>query len=295
MKILITGCKGQVGASLVDSLQNDTSVELYAVSRVSLDITDKSAVNKAVHEFQPNVIINAAAYTAVDKAETNIDRCYAINRDGPSILAHAANDIGATIIHISTDYVFSGDKEGRYVESDTTGPTSIYGKSKLAGELAVAEACTRHIVLRTAWVFSEYGNNFVKTMLKLAASHKSLSVVEDQRGGPTYAGDIAQAIICIAKSLYTDGARHYGTYHFSGSPQTNWHSFAKAIFEQARIQSIIKKEPCVNAIVSSAYPTSANRPLNSSLDCQLILDTFGINESDWKSALSHLVNYQVKP
>lgn len=291
MKILITGCQGQVGASLVNKLMNDSNIALLALSRAELDITDLYAVRKVVCEYKPHFIINAAAYTAVDQAQTDIDNCYAINRDGADNLAQAAEQVKATILHLSTDYVFSGSKRESYLEHDPTDPKSIYGQSKLAGELAVAKKCSRHIILRTAWVFSEYGNNFVKTMLKLAASHTSLNIVEDQHGGPTYAGDIAQALITIAKSLYQNTSPRYGIYHFSGFPHTSWYEFSKEIFNQAQIQGLIIDKPNVQAIPSTDYPTAAERPRNSSLNCLLIHDSFGINQSDWKQALKHLNQY----
>ena len=182
MKVLITGCNGQVGSCLVNLLQNKASVEICTVDRAELDITQQDAVSHYVSSFQPDVIINAAAHTAVDKAEQQ-------------------NEIGALMLHISTDYVFDGTKETTYVETDLVNPQSIYGITKLAGEEAVAEVCPRHIILRTAWVFSEYGNNFVKTMLGLAKQRDTLGIVADQFGGPTYAGDIAAALIKMAQVI----------------------------------------------------------------------------------------------
>ncbi|MBB1391479.1 dTDP-4-dehydrorhamnose reductase, partial [Shewanella sp. SG44-6] len=188
MKILIAGKNGQVGRCLVDLLEAQTELTFLALGREELDITDEIQVDKIVSEFQPNIIINAAAYTAVDKAEQECDLANTINRDGPCNLAHAANKINAVIIHISTDYVFDGVSTESYTESDVTAPQGEYGRSKLAGEQAVAQACPKHIILRTAWVFGEHGNNFVKTMLRLAKTRESLGVVADQFGGPTYAG-----------------------------------------------------------------------------------------------------------
>lgn len=290
MKILITGSYGQVGSCLEKQLNRLSEVEYLAVDRDQLDITDSTAVHQMVNAFQPDVIINAAAHTAVDKAEQEVELSYAINRDGPTFLAQAAHAVGAAMLHISTDYVFAGDKEGAYTETDATDPQGVYGASKLAGELAVAAACPHHIILRTAWVFCETGNNFVKTMLRLSQTRDELGVVADQFGGPTYAGDIAAALIKIAKALY-NGDQHYGIYHFAGLPHVNWHQFACEIFRQAKMQALIDKTMRVNAITSDQYPTPAKRPANSKLDCQKIEQTFAIKPSNWQFALNQLTGY----
>lgn len=299
MKILVTGSRGQVGSCLVKQLSQIPDVEFLAVDREQLDITNSAAVSKLVKQFKPDAIINAAAHTAVDKAEQEVELSYAINRDGPQFLAQAANRVGATMLHISTDYVFAGDKVGEYIETDAVAPQGVYGHSKLAGELAVAAACPRHIILRTAWVFCETGNNFVKTMLRLAQTRDELGVVADQFGGPTYAGDIAAASIVMAKALYA-GSEQYGVYHFSGMPHVSWQQFAVEIFKQAKAQGLLNKEPSkeghkeiqVNAITSDQYPTHAKRPANSKLNCQKIEQAFGIQPSDWQSALKNLASYQ---
>lgn len=290
MKILVTGINGQVGSSLVKRLKQMPEIEFLAVDREQLDITDCEAVNKLVDEFKPDAIINAAAHTAVDKAEQEVELSYAINRDGPLFLAQAANTVGATILHISTDYVFAGDKLGEYVETDDVAPQGIYGKSKLAGELAVAAACPRHVIMRTAWVFCETGNNFVKTMLRLAQSRDELGVVVDQYGGPTYAGDIANTLIEMAQALYS-GNTHFGIYHFSGLPHVSWYQFACQIFKQAKEQKLLSKDMQVNAITSDQYLTLAKRPENSRLDCQKIERNFDVNPSDWQAALNNLKGY----
>ncbi|ABM24307.1 dTDP-4-dehydrorhamnose reductase [Shewanella sp. W3-18-1] len=290
MKILITGSNGQVGSSLVKQLNQMPEIEFLAVDRQQLDITDCEAVNKLVNELKPNAIINAAAHTAVDRAEQEVELSYAINRDGPQFLAQAANSVGATILHISTDYVFAGDKDGEYIETDTVAPQGVYGQSKLAGELAVTAACPRHIILRTAWVFYGTGNNFVKTMLRLAHNRDELGVVADQFGGPTYAGDIANALIVMAKALQA-GNTHYGVYHFAGKPHVSWHQFAREIFKKANEQNILNKQMKVNAITSEQYLTPAKRPANSKLDCLKIEQSFGIKPSNWQAALNNLSGY----
>ncbi|MDW2056797.1 dTDP-4-dehydrorhamnose reductase [Vibrio sp. 506] len=292
MKILVTGSYGQVGSCLVRQLQSMSDVEFMAVDRDELDITDKAQVESVVKEFRPDAIINAAAHTAVDKAEQEVELSYAINRDGPKNLAEAAQQIGAAILHISTDYVFAGDKEGCYVEADPVSPQGVYGQSKLAGEIEVAKACERHIILRTAWVFGEQGNNFVKTMLRLAQSRDTLGVVADQFGGPTYAGDIASTLLTIAKSIVENNNQAYGVYHYSGLPHVSWCDFAKTIFEKSVEQGCLKQAPVVNAIRTVDYPTPAKRPANSKLDTSLIKDKFGIEASDWQVALNNLTEYK---
>ncbi|MCS6124084.1 dTDP-4-dehydrorhamnose reductase [Shewanella baltica] len=290
MKILITGSNGQVGSCLAKQLSQMSEIEFLAVNREQLDITDGAAVTNLVNDFKPDVIINAAAYTTVDKAEQEVDLAYAINRDGPLLLAQAADAIGASMLHISTDYVFAGDKQNEYIETDAVAPQGVYGKSKLAGELAVAAACPRHIILRTAWVFSETGNNFVKTMLRLAQSRDELVVVADQFGGPTYAGDIANALITMAKAI-SNGNQLFGIYHYSGLPHVNWHLFACEIFKQAKSQGLLDKEMHVKAITSEQYPTPAKRPENSKLDCNKVIQHFGVQASDWRAALNKLNGY----
>jgi dTDP-4-dehydrorhamnose reductase len=290
MKILIAGKNGQVGRCLVDLLEGQIELTFLALGREELDITDPIQVDKIVSEFQPNIIINAAAYTAVDKAEQECDLANAINRDGPQNLAHAANKINAAIIHISTDYVFDGNSAESYTESDVTAPQGEYGRSKLAGEHAVAQACPKHIILRTAWVFGEHGNNFVKTMLHLAKTRESLGVVADQFGGPTYAGDIANAILTISKQIARDNDV-YGVYHFSGFPHVSWHTFAERIFEIALEQNVLVQPIQVNPITTLDYPTPAKRPANSRLNCDKIHNAFGIKQSDWQAALVRIQEY----
>jgi dTDP-4-dehydrorhamnose reductase len=290
LKILITGKNGQVGKCLVEQINKMPDITLLALGRDQLDIIDEVQVHNIVVDFQPDIIINAAAYTAVDKAEQENKLAYAINRDGPKHLAVAANHVKAAIIHISTDYVFSGDVSNSYIESDQTEPQGVYGLSKLAGEQAVALASSRHIILRTAWVFGEQGNNFVKTMLRLAKDKDTLGVVADQFGGPTYAGDIASAILNIAQQMFA-GNQAYGVYHYSGFPYVSWHAFAEFIFNSAREQGVLTKTINVNPITTQDYPTPAKRPANSRLNCEKIMRTFEIEQSDWQSAIKQIKEY----
>lgn len=289
MRVLVTGCNGQVGHCLVNQLTDN--VELLAVDRAELDITDHGAVFDTVTVFKPNFIINAAAHTAVDKAEEEVDLSYAINRDGPRYLAEAAESVGATILHISTDYVFPGNKKGEYAEDDETDPLGIYGKSKRAGEIALAEANYRHIILRTAWVFGEHGNNFVKTMLRLGKERDALSIVGDQFGGPTYAGDIARALINIVEQLNEKPEdKKYGIYHFSGTPHVSWYEFAQYIFKEAEKAALLVS-PTLSSISTDMYPTPAYRPENSKMNCTKIERVFGIEPSDWRKTLANIKAY----
>lgn len=292
MRVLITGCYGQVGHCLTAQLADKENTTVLALDREYLDITNQAAVKATVDEFQPTIIINAAAHTAVDKAEEEVELSYAINRDGPKYLAQAAKEVDAAILHISTDYVFEGNKVGGYEENDTTNPQGVYGESKLAGEIAVAKACDKHIILRTAWVFGESGNNFVKTMLCLGATRDALSIVGDQFGGPTYAGDIANALIQIAKRITQGDAIEYGIYHYSGLPHVSWYEFAEVIFDAAAEQGVITKKPSLSSITTEQYPTPAKRPSNSRLSTYKITHAFSTEASDWKAALTNIQAYK---
>lgn len=290
MRVLVTGCSGQVGYCLTERLKN--KADILAVDYEGLDITDKQAVITTINDFNPDYIINAAAYTAVDRAEQEVELSYAINRDGPRYLAEAAQRVNAVMLHISTDYVFDGEGSNAYKESDTTGPQSVYGESKLAGEIAVAEVCSKYLILRTAWVFGEHGNNFVKTMLRLAEDRDELSIVGDQIGGPTYAGDIADALIRMMELVEAGNQVEWGCYHFSGMPYASWFDFAKRIFATAEQQQVISKQPKLTAIPTSAYPTPAKRPANSRMDCNKIALHFGVQPSNWQQALTNIQAYK---
>lgn len=289
-KFLITGAKGQVGYCLTTQLTG--KAEILAVDRDELDITDRDAVFNIVKTFKPDVIINAAAHTAVDRAESEVELSEAINVKGPQYLAEVANEIGAVILHISTDYVFEGTGTGEYKEDDQTNPQGVYGRTKLEGEIAVQQANPRSIILRTAWVFGEHGHNFVKTMLRLAKDRDSLGIVGDQFGGPTYAGDIAKALIEMSNQILSGKENAFGVYHFTGKPYVSWYEFAKAIFAEAELQNILEKSPLVNSIATSDYPTPAKRPANSRLDLTKIKQVFNIEPSDWRNALTNIKAYQ---
>jgi dTDP-4-dehydrorhamnose reductase len=289
MRLLVTGAQGQLGQSLSVLLNGSDFYESLFLSRLDLDISQKADVFSCIESYRPDVIINAAAYTAVDLAETEKDKAMAFNAAGPTNLAEAARKFDAVVLHVSTDYVFSGDKDGPYLESDKVDPQSVYGETKLAGELAVARACDKHIILRTSWVFSEFGNNFVKTMVRLAKERDELSIVADQLGGPTYAGDIAKTLISIVDEYRLGQKVEWGVYHFGGFPHVSWSDFAKEIFSKSVDCSLIAKEPNVSEINTIDYPAPASRPLNSALDCSKLKANFGISYGDWTVGLSKVL------
>jgi dTDP-4-dehydrorhamnose reductase len=279
MRLAVTGKNGQV-VSALKALAND-KLEIVTLGRPELDLARPETIAKALREVKPDVVVSAAAYTAVDKAESEPDIAFAVNRDGARAIAQAANDIGIPLIHLSTDYVFDGTKATAYVESDPTGPTSVYGRSKLEGEQAVSESTGNYAILRTAWVYSEYGNNFVKTMLRLSESRDELNVVADQFGCPTSANDIAAAIVAIAKKLAEDpSATFRGIFHLSGTGETNWANFAKRIFTFSAEHG--GKSMLVNDITTAQYPTPARRPANSRLDCNKLEEVYGIRLPEWQ-------------
>lgn len=270
MRILLTGAYGQLGRCLLDRFPADWV--MLACGSAELDITDRAAVERIVRRFRPQVIMNAAAYTAVDKAEIDRIRAMKINAIGPENLARAAREVGAQLIHISTDYVFDGSKTTPYIESDLPCPINFYGLSKWEGEKRVQAILPQAIIIRTSWVFSEYGNNFVKTMLRLAQTHETIRVVNDQRGCPTYAGDLAQAMIALAAE-----PEAAGIYHYCGDKAVSWYEFAQAIFSLRG--SALRLVP----ISSREYITTAPRPGNSALLASA--DRQPQRSSNWLSAL----------
>ena len=285
VRVLITGAYGQIGLFITHKFKQ-AGWQVYATSHSELDICDEDAVREAVFTIRPQLIINAAAYTAVDQAEKEPRLVHQINAVAPGYLSAAAAEAGAVIIHISTDYVFDGSKQGAYLETDLPHPLNVYGASKLVGELQVIAANPHHIILRTSWVFSEQGKNFVKTMLSLAQQRKTLNIINDQYGGPTYAGDIADTLLVIAN--HVTGTRLFsgwGIYHYCGQPVVNWYQYAKAIFAHALQSGVISTLPEVNAISSSQYSSLAVRPLNSFLNCSKIKTVFGISQPDWQASL----------
>ena len=289
MRVLVTGANGQVGSELTNSvLAKKLNIDVLAYGRKQLDISSFSQVENVLNHERPVVLINTAAYTAVDKAEQEQETAYAINEKGPENLAIICQRLNIILIHISTDYIFDGTKLGAYTELDTPNPTGVYGKSKLAGEIAVNSNIDRHFILRVAWVFGEYGNNFVKTMLRLANEKKELSIVADQKGSPTWAKDIADVCLLLAVKAMAMSVE-FGTYHFVGNRETTWFHFAENTFNMANARGYINTKPALTAITSAQYPTPAQRPLNSVLNCNKIEKALGIPLSNWQLGLEHVL------
>ncbi|WP_052365214.1 dTDP-4-dehydrorhamnose reductase [Halotalea alkalilenta] len=287
MKVLVTGAQGQVGKELIKAVPIGWSV--IGLGSSQLDITQPAAVANAVAEFQPELIVNAAAYTAVDKAESDVDRAYEVNRDGPANLGKAAAVFGIPVLHISTDYVFNGTLDRPYREEDSVGPTGIYGESKLAGEQYLLESNSSSFILRTSWVFSEHGNNFVKTMLKLGVERNELGVVADQRGAPTSAASIAAVLWKIAERISRQETVPWGIYHFSNTPYCTWFDFANEIFDEAVRLNLLDKKPIINALSTADYPTPARRPAFSMLDNRKLLELLPDSNVDYREELSKVI------
>jgi dTDP-4-dehydrorhamnose reductase len=287
MRILVTGANGQVGWEL-SKRGAQQGFEMLTSDLEKLDITDCDAVKRTIREAAPSLVVNAAAYTAVDRAESEPDLANAVNRDGPGNLASACAEAGIPLIHISTDYVFDGGKTGPYVETDPVSPLGVYGRSKAAGEVEVRARLPEHIILRTAWLYGIHGQNFVKTILRLAGERETLRVVDDQYGCPTYAADLAEAIVTIAAFIRQGGEVFWGTYHYCGKGVTSWHAFAEAICDEARKHTSLKVREIV-AIPTEEYPTPTKRPANSALDCSLLTKTFGIGTKPWHESLARMV------
>jgi dTDP-4-dehydrorhamnose reductase len=288
MRILLTGKNGQLGRCFQDVLK-DTNHELFAYDSTELNIADAQQVAEVVQQVTPDIIVNAAAYTAVDKAETDSENAYLVNTTGSELLAKQAAALDIPLLHVSTDYVFDGEAVEPYLPLDETNPQGVYGASKLAGERAVTDVCEKHIILRTAWVFSEYGNNFVKTMVRLAKERDSLSVVADQYGCPTYAGDLAKAILRICEQHEQDKPLVWGIYHYCGDTPTSWHGFARAIFAKSYELGVIAKCPQLKAISSDQYPTPAKRPEYSVMSTQA-LSAIGVQASSWSASLTFVLS-----
>ena len=297
MKVLVMGSVGQVGSELRDQLEHvpalaSQPIRVNFASRSEDDVTDLTALATFLERLAPDWVINATAYTAVDQAESEQSLAYSVNERAVRCMAEHCTDNNAYLLHISTDYVFDGRGEKPFRESDRVSPLGVYGASKLAGEEAIRSILPHHIILRTAWVFGKTGNNFVKTMLRLAESKRELGVVADQFGAPTSARGIAKAIATIVLSMSSadEDYERWGTYHYTGKPFVSWADFACEIFQQAEKKSMISRIPTVNAIVTEQYPTPAKRPANSRLDCSKIHAAFGIEPDDWRQSLSNMLD-----
>jgi dTDP-4-dehydrorhamnose reductase len=279
VRLLVFGRTGQVAKALARQLPADVTADL--LGREEADLTDPAACAEAVTACKADAVINAAAWTDVDLSETEEATSTLINADAPGAMARAAATRRLPFLHLSTDYVFAGRGDTPFTPEHRTSPLSAYGRSKLAGEVAVRAAGGAHLILRTSWVFSSYGTNFVKTMLRLGAERDSLRVVADQVGGPTPAAAIADALIVCARAMIEGAAG--GTHHFTGSPDTSWAGLARAIMAEAHL-------PCtIEDIPSTAYPTLARRPLNSRLDCTAFNAAFGIQRADWQAGLKDVI------
>ena len=280
MKVLVTGCAGQVGREL-GKLQSDSNIEFVMMDSASLDIGDAVQVSRYFNRNRLDGVINAAAWTDVDRAESNSAAAYRCNRDGAGIIASACESAHIPLVHFSTDYVFDGRKPSPYSELDEPSPINVYGASKLAGEHLVRELCRSHYILRTSWIFSAHGKNFVKSILRKAASDDKLSVVADQRGKPTSAAELAR----ISVRLLSERTRNWGTYHFSQPEPISWYEFAKAIVSEALRQGFSLRVTAINAVAAQEYVAPASRPANSVLDCTKVCDSLSLTIPAWNESL----------
>ena len=292
-KILLTGVNGQVGHALKTKFLHD---EVIALSREQLDLTKVHDIRRVVREVKPNLIINPAAYTAVDKAESEPELAFAVNTTAPQVLAEEAARLNAPLIHFSTDYVYDGIKNSAYLESDAVNPMSAYGKSKLAGEEAIRAVSLPHLILRTSWVYGAYGKNFLKTILRLAAERDSLRIVGDQFGAPTSAKSIADGVMQLVSNWQVDNENQTGVYHFTNTGEISWHGFSCEIVNEYNRLSESKNWPALKvsvegiaAITTPEYPTPAPRPANSKLDNTKLKQVFKIELPSWQAGLQQVM------
>ena len=287
MKVLITGANGQLGQELVRQAPT-ADFNVHGFTRPQLDITDENRVHQVFKRFSPSVVINAAAYTRVDQAEDESDLAFAVNKKGPAYLARYCADNGLALIHISTDYVFDGTKGRPYREDDPIAPLGIYGQSKAQGESIIRSTLPEHVILRTSWLYGVYGQNFVKTILRLAAEKTEMQVVADQFGSPTSAADLAKAVLIIAGKIAMAGKIPWGTYHYCGKGITTWHGLAEKIIELAAPYSELKVRQ-VAPITTAQWPTPVKRPPYSALDCTRLESQFGIVRERWQRSLKQTI------
>jgi dTDP-4-dehydrorhamnose reductase len=284
--ILVTGGSGQLALAL----EHAATMPVRRIGRPEFDFDRPETIELALHQARPWLVVNAAAYTAVDAAEADADAAYRANRDGPAELARLCAQSGIPLVHVSTDYVFDGSKPGPYVEADPVAPQGVYGASKLAGEQAVLASGAQAVILRTAWVYAPTGKNFVRTMLSVGRTRDRLKVVADQAGCPTTAADLAVAIMVIADSIRASGWRdeYSGVFHAAGTGSTTWHGLAVAVFEEAARHGA--KVPVVDPIATKDWPTPAKRPANSRLDCERLARVFGLRLPPWRDSLARTVD-----
>jgi dTDP-4-dehydrorhamnose reductase len=281
--IWLIGNRGMLGSDVEEMLK--TRSVPYVASDLDIDITDYTALRDFASSRDIGWIINCSAYTAVDNAEEERDKAFSINADGAHNIARVAKDSGAKLVHVSTDYVFDGEKTGPYVENDETNPLGAYGQSKLAGEQRIISAMEPYFIIRTAWLYGAKGNNFVRTMLRLFRERNEVKVVADQWGSPTYTKDLANTLISVANG----NASRFGIYHFTNEGRTNWHEFAKEIYSLARRNGLINREVNIIPIAASEYPTKARRPKNSYLSKEKIGRELGVECRDWRKALEEFI------
>jgi dTDP-4-dehydrorhamnose reductase len=287
IKVILTGANGQIGHEITD-LAEKYSLELYPFTHTQLNITEFRPLKHTIATIKPNYIINAAAFTAVDRAEKESELAFAVNALAVQYLAKIAQEYDIPLLHISTDYIFDGQKKMPYTEDDKTEPLSIYGLSKLSGENLLRKTWYKHIILRVSWVFGAYGNNFVKTIVHLAKERSELRIIADQKGAPTYAGDIAQTLLKIVDCLH-NGQLVWGTYHYTGTPTLSWYEFAQKIVNKAKQRhKLILKE--IIPITTLDYSSIACRPSNSELACDKIARVFEIKPNKWLLGLEKVVN-----
>ena len=298
MKLLITGAAGQLGQAFVSALKQRSDIEFIACNRNDLDITNANNTRQVITQAEPDFVINTAAYTQVDLAESEMDKAYLVNQTGAASLAQVCQQLDIPLLHFSTDCVFDGKKQGAYNEDDQTQALGVYGASKLAGEKAVEQLCTKHLIFRVSWLFSEFGHNFVKTMLELGSTREQLRVVSDQVGKPTCAAEVVRVILEILPTLYNEFDSEsdknldskWGIYHLAQPDVISWHGFAQAIFSQVVFdrEKLSVKE--ILPIPTSGYPTPAQRPANSALDSTKLQQTFGIALIDWQQSLAQTLS-----
>lgn len=290
-RILLTGKNGQVGWELQRALAG--LGEITALGTAEMNLADADAIRRTLREVRPDIIVNPAAYTAVDKAESDMEQAMAVNGIAPGILAAEAKQLGAVLVHYSTDYVFDGSKAAPYVEDDTPSPQSIYGKTKLAGEQAIRTSGCKHLILRTSWVYGVHGGNFVKTILRLAKERNELRIVADQHGAPTWARDIASSTATMLNAWQAKGWDDLlgGTYHLTAAGRTNWHQFAQAIVGEAckYDAGLAGKALAIHPIATHEYPVPAKRPANSVLSNEKLRQAFGISMPEWQQSLAECV------
>lgn len=289
MRVVVIGTSGQLATELHRQARALPVGNCHVLEPRQVDIGQRDATWTLLDDARPDVVVNAAAYTAVDRAETDEAAAFRVNSDGPRYLAAWCQAHGASLVHVSTDYVFDGSKPTPYVETDATRPLNVYGRSKLAGEAAVREVLTRHVIVRTSWVFSAHGQNFVKTMLRLARERDELRVVADQYGRPTSAADLASALLAITQALVPADAASacYGTFHFANRGETTWHALAETVVRLQ--QSKTGRQPRVVPITTADYPTPAARPRSSILSSEKVEQTFGLEPRTWLEALGPVV------